>query len=120
MTSDSISSESQIDTTPPIAHRLPAAERGLEELPRGLTRAQAGVLQALVAGSSITDAARDTGVSRMTIYRWQKSDPRFSALLNAWRRQTLDSARDQLVALSETAVGAVQSAVCLLYTSDAA
>jgi len=110
MTSDPISSESQIDPQPAAIPPAPA-EPGLVERPEGLTTTQARVLQALVAGTGVAAAARDAGVSRTMVYRWQKSDPKFTALLNAWRRQTLESARDRLIALSDTAVSAVQSAV---------
>src|SRR6185437_10739799 len=64
---------------------------------------QLAYLRALISGKTITAAAEEAGVARKTVYRWQ-SNPRFAAVLNAWRNQAMESARTQLVGLTDEAI----------------
>ena len=68
-----------------------------------LSPAQLAYLRALISGKTITAAAEEAGVARKTVYRWQ-SNPRFAAMLNAWRNQAMESARTQLVGLTDEAI----------------
>lgn len=68
-----------------------------------LSPAQVAYLRALISGKTITAAAEEAGVGRKTVYRWQ-SNPRFAAVLNAWRNQAMESARTQLLGLTDEAI----------------
>ena len=68
-----------------------------------LSPAQLAYLRALISGKTITAAAEEAGVARKTVYRWE-SNPRFVAVLNAWRNQAMESARTQLVGLTDEAI----------------
>ncbi len=68
-----------------------------------LSSAQLAYLRALISGKTITAAAEEAGVARKTVYRWQ-SNPRFAAVLNGWRKQAMESARTQLVGLTDEAI----------------
>ena len=61
-----------------------AAER--IEVGAGLTDAcQIRVLEAILSGESVTEAAKRAGVSRSTVHRWLLSDFTFQAALNSER-----------------------------------
>lgn len=51
----------------------------------------------------LVDAARVSGVSEATIYRWKREDPAFRDALRAARRDALDQARRGLEDLAQTA-----------------
>lgn len=68
-----------------------------------LSPAQLAYLRALISGKTITAAAEEAGVGRKTVYRWQ-SNPRFAAVLNTWRNQAMESARTQLLGLTDEAI----------------
>ena len=76
-----------------------------------LRAAQELALQNLAAGRSISDAARTVGVDRRTLYRWIHDDARFAAAYNAWRREVVDSGRARILAMSNRALDAVQTAI---------
>ena len=78
--------------------------------PADLSPAQIVYLRALGAGKTIAAAAEEAGVTRRTAYRWQ-ADPRFAELLSAWRSQSMESARHQLLTMAEQATVAVSIAL---------
>ena len=89
----------------------PAPPAVVEQIaPNAISTPQSLVLAALSAGKSIAAAAAEAGVSRSTVYRWHH-DPDFVAALNAWKRQTRESAHHRLLALSDLAVNTVQAAL---------
>ena len=57
----------------------------VEETPE-LPAPQVAALDALLSGKSIIDAAAAAGVSRRTVYTWQRDNCRFQAALNQGRR----------------------------------
>lgn len=61
------------------------------------------VLQDLLVGNSIRGAAKNAGLSHVTIYRWLK-EPAFAAALAAARRDAFFLAKDLLKVLSENSV----------------
>jgi hypothetical protein len=66
---------------------------------------QREVLEALMAGVGMKEAARECKVHRATIYRWMKHDPDFKAALAAWQQQALTSARSRLLSAVDAAAG---------------
>ena len=76
-----------------------------------LSTEQAAVLRAIMNGKTLSDAAKAGGVTRATVYRWQRQNPQYIAALNAWQQQTTDSARNRLLAMADKAVVAVHSAL---------
>ena len=60
---------------------------------------QLTVLELLIAGESITKAAKTTGCSRETIHRWLKNDFVFLATLNRMKHELQDSINAQLLAI---------------------
>jgi hypothetical protein len=69
-----------------------------------LTTVQQCVVNALAAGSTLTDAAEAYGVHRVTIYRWMKSSKPFSAALHRARAEFVLARRDDLHHLSNRAL----------------
>ena len=76
-----------------------------------LTPSQRIAIEKLTAGDTVSDAARAAGVSRMTLHRWLKSDPHFTAAYNVWQHESIATARGRLLALTGDAVSAVATAV---------
>ncbi len=68
-------------------------------------------IEKMTSGDTLIDAADAAGVSRMTLYRWLKQDPRFAAAYNAWQQDVLATARGRLLALTDTAVTTVGNAM---------
>jgi len=69
-----------------------------------LTSVQQCVVDALAAGSTLTDAAEAYGVHRVTIYRWMKTSKPFAAALHRARAEFVLARRDDLRLLSNRAV----------------
>jgi hypothetical protein len=69
-----------------------------------LTSVQQCVVDALAAGSTLTDAAEAYGVHRVTIYRWMKTSKPFAAALHRARAEFVLARRDDLHLLSNRAV----------------
>jgi hypothetical protein len=69
-----------------------------------LTTVQQCVVNALAAGSTLTDAAEAYGVHRVTIYRWMKTCKPFSAALHRARAEFVLARRDDLYHLSNRAL----------------
>ena len=81
-----------------------------------LSASQERALDALVAGESITEAARQAHVDRSTVHRWLSRDDRFRAGVNAARRELRETAQRKLEALAGKALEVVANA---LDTNDA-
>lgn len=48
---------------------------------------------------------------RRTVSRWLQSDPHFAAAYNAWRKETITSARARVLAMADLALDTMQSAI---------
>lgn len=55
--------------------------------------AKATALRLLADGIAVSKVAETTGVSRVTLWRWQRNDPHFAAALAAARQGELDEHR---------------------------
>ena len=75
-----------------------------------LSPKQEKALTALLAGATPTQAAKTTGVSRSTIYKWLVL-PHFEAEFNARRRELSEAARERLAQLELKAIVAVEAAI---------
>jgi hypothetical protein len=93
--------------TKPEAEVIDAAD----SKPLELSAAQERALQQLAAGTSIKETARVVGVGRRTVHRWLKEDANFAAAYNAWRRETVDSGRARVLAMTDLALDTVQNAM---------
>src|SRR5260370_22262428 len=69
-----------------------------------LTPIQQQVALALGSGSTITGAAEDAGLHRVTVYRWMKTSKDFSAAVQHARAEFILSRRDDLHHLSSRAL----------------
>ncbi len=81
------------------------------EASRTLDPSQLTVLEALLAGRTITDAAAIVGVSRTTVHRWLKDDYLFRAEVNAARHALRQTALARLDALCERSIEVLQGAL---------
>jgi hypothetical protein len=72
---------------------------------------QQAALSALFSGKLIRDAAAASGVHRVTVGRWLRSDPAFRAAYNAWRQELIDSTHTRLLRTAELATGAIHRAI---------
>ena len=86
------------------------------------------VIEALIAGSTMTVAAKAGRVHRSTVHRWLRDDFEFQAALNQLRRVVRHSVDARLTLLGEKAVdvlsnamdkGDVKAAVAVLKGIDA-
>src|SRR5262249_27984380 len=68
-------------------------------------------LAALLAGKSPSEAAEAAGVSRVTLWRWQKDDFDFAAALNRGRLDLREAMQSRLSAIADKAAATVESAV---------
>ena len=82
-------------------------EVGIQRLPASKQAA----LQMILGGQTVAEAARVTGVTRMTIHRWLKSDPEFQAAYNEWQEQIIGSTQARLLAMTDKAAEAVEKAL---------
>ena len=69
-----------------------------------LTPIQIQVLQSLVAGLSISAAAREAGVHRTTVHLWTRTLPDFARALLTLRQQRADRVMDELGDLASASV----------------
>jgi AcrR family transcriptional regulator len=79
--------------------------------PRTLDPNQLTVLEALLAGSSITDAAAAVGVSRTTVHRWLKDDFLFRAEVNSARHTLRQTSLARLDVLCERSIEVLAGAL---------
>ena len=75
-----------------------------------ITASQETVLNALMTGTTATEAARLSGVHRSTVHRWLK-DPRFLAEFNGRRAEMQSALAERLAQLQAKALDAVESAL---------
>ena len=66
-----------------------------------LKQKQRNVLELLVEGLGITEAARLSAVGRTTVHRWIRDDKDFAAALMQWRQRTHESARNKLISAAD-------------------
>jgi hypothetical protein len=76
-----------------------------------LTPDKVAVLHELAAGNGVVKASEAAGVSRRTVSWWMRNDPQFIATLNAWRNQSVQWTRDQMVATLGDAAMTVRQAI---------
>lgn len=69
-----------------------------------LTAVQQQVLQALVAGKSITAAAQEAGVHRTTVHLWTRQHPHFACAPLDARQEKADRLLDELTDLADLAI----------------
>jgi hypothetical protein len=74
----------------------------------GLPVPRALAVEALVTGSSVTEAAAAAGVARQTVHRWLAGDPAFVAALNAAKQEHLGRVRGELRGLATDAVAVLR------------
>ena len=89
---------------PQNAPRCPTGENAPRADHDVLSPKQWLALELLAAGKRLTQAARDCGVDRKTLYRWRHEDADFIAELRARRRELYEGAADRLAALLPRAV----------------
>ena len=87
------------------------SQNATDQTARPLSKAQLSALEALLTGSTVTDAAVAAGVARTTVHRWLKDDWVFQAELNRERREIRDAIRSQLLRAAESAVRSVSRAI---------
>ena len=73
-------------------------------IPDALTAVQQDVLQVLVAGQSISAAAKEAGIHRSTVHLWTQKHPGFARALLAARHQRADLLLDELGGLADLAL----------------
>ena len=76
-----------------------------------LSSVQLKVLESLVAGESITKAAKTNGVSRETVHRWHRNNFAFRATLNRMKHELQESVDARLLATTSRAAENVAKAV---------
>ena len=69
-----------------------------------LTATQQDVLQALVAGQSISAAAKEAGIHRSTVHLWTQKHPGFARALLSARHHRADLLLDELGGLADLAL----------------
>ena len=69
-----------------------------------LTPLQVQVLESLVAGLSVTAAAKQAGVHRTTVHLWTRTLPDFARALLTLRQQRADRVMDELGDLAHLAI----------------
>jgi transposase-like protein len=79
--------------------------------PRDLPLPQITALEALLAGSSVTDAAAAAGVDRSTLHNWLRKNIAFQAALNAGRKDLRRAIAHRLERLANDATECVGKAV---------
>lgn len=68
-------------------------------------------LEGLLAGGTVTEAAKAAGVARETVHRWKRQDWPFRATLNRGRRELYEAVQSRLLASATTAASNLASAV---------
>lgn len=79
--------------------------------PSSLSVKRETVLNALLLGSSITEAAEKAGVNRKTVYRWMSTLPEFTTQLQAQRQQRWNCVETTLADLHSAAIAQLQRAM---------
>src|SRR5579872_2546931 len=86
---------------------IEAIEKGKEDLPVE----QRTALELLLLGKSMAETARESGVSRGTVYNWLKNDAGFQAAYNRWHDEMQESCRSRLLMMTDKAAGALEKAL---------
>jgi hypothetical protein len=86
--------------------------------PPGITPTQARALASLLAGKSVTAAAKAAGVSRQTVWKWTTTDPEFLAFYNSCRVEMVDSIHQNILIISAAAVRALRDLLTRTSASD--
>jgi transposase-like protein len=76
-----------------------------------LSPIQNKVIAALVAGKSISAAARENGIHRSTIYDWRNQHPKFKSVLDEARARQQIVLRDFVRELAEQALETVEASL---------
>ena len=79
--------------------------------PEKLTNQQERVLERLLAGDTVTAAAKAVKLDRSTVHRWFREDLEFQAAYNEGRYELRAATRDRLFRLTERAAETVEHAV---------
>lgn len=82
---------------------------------RQLNSVQERALELLLSGKTVTDTAKEVGVSRQTVSTWLNHDPVFKAELNHRRCELWDGVKQRLTQLAVLAVDVLEES---LYSSD--
>lgn len=86
------------------------------DVTRRLSPTQERAAELLVSGKTITETAKEVGVSRQTVSSWLNHDPVFIAELNYRRDETWNAVKQRLTQLAVSAVDVLEEA---LRSSDA-
>ena len=76
-----------------------------------ITPTQQQVLEHLMVGRTVTDAAKASGVDRTTVHRWLRADYFFQAMYNRTRREHWDATQIKLKSLGQEAIKALEAAL---------
>jgi len=79
--------------------------------PEALTRQQEMALDHMLAGKSISDAAKEVDADRTTLHRWLREDPQFLATYNQRRRELQEAHQTKLSSIAAKALQTVEQAV---------
>ena len=104
-------SQDKINESTSLAKLNPAVAAAAAAGPVELEAEKAAALELLKLGNSMAQTARGAGVSRVTLYRWLKSDPQFGAAYNQWLNELEESGRARLMMLTDKATFAVERAL---------
>jgi hypothetical protein len=104
ITDGSITLEQGVSTMAARIELHRSASLSPEILPETLTSAQGIALASLLAGKTMTTAARAAGVNRSTVWRWLHNDPEFIAFYNSARVEMSLSVQQSLRLISAQAV----------------
>jgi hypothetical protein len=104
---------SQIDSSIELSSSVPAQaseQSALSKAIMELSPSQQAALGALAGGQTLSSAAEAAGVTRMTLWRWLRSDPVFAEAYQQWKLELRASAEAQLLRVGEQAVAALARA----------
>lgn len=86
----------------------------------GLSPAQCIALQALLKGKSYTEAAKQAGVARRTLYNWRSSDETFAAALDNELEAGWEEHRERMESLRGRALDVLEKAMDTTLVGDVA
>jgi transposase-like protein len=78
---------------------------------RPLSPQQIRIIERLLAGETVTGAAREVGVSRETIHRWLRANWTFQATLNRGQREIQNALQARVLTLASRALDTVSQAL---------
>jgi len=83
----------------------------MEAYQLALTPKQRIAVEALVTTGNVTEAARQAGVKRKTVYRWQASNEAFILALRAAEAEAISALARRMASLAELATEALSDAL---------